>query len=173
MNNMTDTVKQLLIINVLFFIGSYFVPQANELLSLHYFESDGFKFWQPITHMFMHGSLMHIFFNMFALISFGSALEHFWGAKKFLFFYQSKCFSSESPLDVNLPFPNIFDDLSLIIKAFCNIKNLSGELVKINVHIGELQEFKGGKDDKRAIEIARKKVDDYIQSNLSKFFSEK
>lgn len=89
MNNMTDTVKQLLIINVLFFIGSYFVPQANELLSLHYFENDGFKFWQPITHMFMHGSLMHIFFNMFALISFGSALEHFWGAKKFLFFYFS------------------------------------------------------------------------------------
>ena len=89
MNNMTDTVKQLLIINVLFFIGSYFVPQANELLSLHYFESDVFKFWQPITHMFMHGSLMHIFFNMFALVSFGSALEHFWGAKKFLFFYLS------------------------------------------------------------------------------------
>lgn len=89
MNNMTDTVKQLLIINVLFFIGSYFVPQANELLSLHYFESDGFKFWQPLTHMFMHGSLMHIFFNMFALVSFGSALEHFWGAKKFLFFYLS------------------------------------------------------------------------------------
>ncbi|UGS23041.1 rhomboid family intramembrane serine protease [Flavobacterium channae] len=89
MMNMTETVKQLLIINVLFFIGSYFVPQANELLSLHYFESDGFKFWQPITHMFMHGSLMHIFFNMFALVSFGSALEHFWGPKKFLFFYFS------------------------------------------------------------------------------------
>ena len=89
MNNMTDTVKQLLIINVLFFIGSYFVPQANELLSLHYFESDGFKFWQPITHMFMHGGLMHIFFNMFALVSFGSALEQMWGAKKFLFFYFS------------------------------------------------------------------------------------
>ena len=87
--NMTETVKQLLIINVLFFIGSYFVPQANELLSLHYFESDGFKFWQPISHMFMHGSLMHIFFNMFALVSFGSALEHFWGAKKFIFFYIS------------------------------------------------------------------------------------
>ena len=89
MTNMTETVKQLLIINVLFFIGSYFVPQANELLALHYFESDGFKFWQPISYMFMHGSLMHIFFNMFALISFGSALEHFWGAKKFLFFYFS------------------------------------------------------------------------------------
>lgn len=87
MNNMTDTVKQLLILNILFFIGAQFVPQANDLLALHYFESDKFKLWQPISHMFMHGDLMHIFFNMFALVSFGSALEHFWGPKKFLFFY--------------------------------------------------------------------------------------
>jgi membrane associated rhomboid family serine protease len=87
MNNMTDTVKQLLILNILFFIGAQFVPQANDLLALHYFESDKFKLWQPISHMFMHGGLMHIFFNMFALVSFGSALEHFWGPKKFLFFY--------------------------------------------------------------------------------------
>jgi membrane associated rhomboid family serine protease len=84
---MTDTVKQLLILNILFFIGAQFVPQANDLLALHYFESDKFKLWQPISHMFMHGGLMHIFFNMFALVSFGSALEHFWGPKKFLFFY--------------------------------------------------------------------------------------
>lgn len=87
MNNMSDTVKQLLILNILFFIGAQFVPQANDLLALHYFESDKFKLWQPISHMFIHGSLMHIFFNMFALVSFGSALEHFWGPKKFLFFY--------------------------------------------------------------------------------------
>lgn len=86
-NNMTDTVKQLLILNILFFIGAQFVPQATDLLALHYFESDKFKLWQPISHMFMHGGLMHIFFNMFALVSFGSALEHFWGPKKFLFFY--------------------------------------------------------------------------------------
>ena len=87
MNNMTDTVKQLLILNILFFIGAQFVPQATDLLALHYFESDKFQLWQPISHMFMHGDLMHIFFNMFALVSFGSALEHFWGPKKFLFFY--------------------------------------------------------------------------------------
>ena len=89
MNNMTDTVKQLLILNILFFVGSYFVPQATDLLALHYFESAKFQLWQPLSHMFMHGNLMHIFFNMFALVSFGSALEHFWGPKKFLFFYFS------------------------------------------------------------------------------------
>jgi membrane associated rhomboid family serine protease len=89
MNNMTNTVKQLLLLNILFFVGSYFVPQATDLLALHYFESDKFQLWQPLSHMFMHGNLMHIFFNMFALVSFGSALEQFWGPKKFLFFYFS------------------------------------------------------------------------------------
>ena len=86
---MTDMVKHLLIINIIFFVGSFLVPEATEILALHYFESDKFRLWQPITHMFMHGGLMHIFFNMFALVSFGSALEHFWGGKKFLFFYFS------------------------------------------------------------------------------------
>lgn len=89
-NNMTPVVKQLLIINVLVFILSQVLPQNYETLSLFYFESEKFRFWQPFTHMFMHAkmpNLMHILFNMFALVSFGSALEHFWGGKKFLFFY--------------------------------------------------------------------------------------
>ncbi len=89
---MTETVKQLLIINIIFFIGSQFVSVAYPLFSLYYPENANFRIWQPITHMFMHApmpNLMHIVFNMFALVSFGSALEHFWGAKKFLFFYIS------------------------------------------------------------------------------------
>lgn len=87
--NVTPVVKQLLIINIIFFIGSQFVLTAEPLLSLYYPQNSNFKFWQIITHMFMHGSPMHIFFNMFALYSFGSTLENFWGAKKFLFFYIS------------------------------------------------------------------------------------
>lgn len=91
--NITPTVKQLLIINVLFYIGSMFVGEpAYKLLSMYYFESPDFHFWQIFTHMFMHAPLpniMHIAFNMFALYSFGSALEHFWGGKKFVFFYIS------------------------------------------------------------------------------------
>ncbi|UOX32273.1 rhomboid family intramembrane serine protease [Flavobacterium sediminilitoris] len=89
MIRMTDMVKHLLIINIIFFIGSYILPNSIDLLALHYFESDKFQFWQPITHMFMHGGPMHIFFNMFALVSFGSALEQMWGSNKFLFFYFS------------------------------------------------------------------------------------
>ena len=96
---MTETVKQLLIINVIFYIGSNIIGDfAYNLLSMHYPANDSFRFWQPVTYMFMHapvylkgaaGNLMHIVFNMIALVSFGSLLEHMWGAKKFLFFYIS------------------------------------------------------------------------------------
>ncbi|WP_083572165.1 rhomboid family intramembrane serine protease [Flavobacterium johnsoniae] len=89
MMNMTPVVKQLLIINIIFFIGSQLVPVSYEYLAMFFPENPNFKVWQPITHMFMHGGIMHIAFNMFALVSFGSALEHFWGGKKFIFFYIS------------------------------------------------------------------------------------
>lgn len=89
MMNITPVVKQLLIINIIFFIGSQLVPVAESYFALYYFENPMFKFWQPLSHMFMHGGISHIFFNMFALFSFGSALEHFWGGNKFLFFYIS------------------------------------------------------------------------------------
>ena len=91
MNQITPVVKQLLIINVLFFIGTNFVgaQTAYSLLALFSFESPNFQWYQLLTHMFMHGGLGHIFFNMFALYSFGSTLEQFWGGKKFLFFYIS------------------------------------------------------------------------------------
>lgn len=86
----TEAVKQLLIINVLFFVGTLIVGQpAYDILALYFPENENFKFWQPLTHMFMHGDILHIFFNMFALFSFGVLLEHMWGAKKFLFFYFS------------------------------------------------------------------------------------
>ncbi|WP_177766475.1 rhomboid family intramembrane serine protease [Flavobacterium sp. I3-2] len=85
----TNVVKQLLIINIILFGATYFVPVLTEYFALYYFENPLFRFWQILTHMFMHGSVLHIFFNMFALYSFGSTIEHFWGGKKFLFFYIS------------------------------------------------------------------------------------
>jgi membrane associated rhomboid family serine protease len=90
MRNVTETVKQLIIINILFFVGTLALGDiAYKYLALYFPENPSFQYWQPITHMFMHGGLMHIFFNMFALYSFGSALEGIWGSKKFLFFYIS------------------------------------------------------------------------------------
>jgi membrane associated rhomboid family serine protease len=95
MRNVTETVKQLIIVNVLFFIGTLALGDfsvsnpAYRMLAMFFPESPDFQGWQPLTHMFMHGGWMHIFFNMFALYSFGSALESIWGGKKFLFFYIS------------------------------------------------------------------------------------
>lgn len=90
MMNVTDTVKQLLIINIIFYIAAnFFFPWMNELFPLYSFARPEFHWYQMITHMFMHGGVSHIAFNMFGLYSFGSALEHYWGSKRFLFFYIS------------------------------------------------------------------------------------
>ena len=92
MNNITDTVKHLIIINVIMFVGTLSIGGGTlfyNWFALHFPKNEAFQPWQIITHMFMHGGFMHIFFNMFALVSFGSALEQQWGSKKFLFFYIS------------------------------------------------------------------------------------
>jgi len=93
MNNIhiPPVVKNLLIINVLFFAAKYVFQNAgidlDRLLGAFYFDSQYFGVWQLITYMFMHGDFMHIFFNMFALFMFGGVLESRWGAKRFLQFY--------------------------------------------------------------------------------------
>ena len=90
MRSITDTVKHLIIINGLFFLATLLYGDVMYgLFSLWFVEHPSFGFWQVITHMFMHGGLSHIFFNMYALWAFGGALEHMWGGKKFLFFYLS------------------------------------------------------------------------------------
>jgi membrane associated rhomboid family serine protease len=97
MNRITDTVKTLLIANVLFYIGSLVVGNgAYHLLALWYPENPNFHFWQLLTHMFMHdqASILHIFFNMFMLFMFGSVLEMKLGQSKFLFIYFSAGFGA-------------------------------------------------------------------------------
>jgi membrane associated rhomboid family serine protease len=100
---MTDTVKHLIIINVLVFLATNFIgiPDNNyQMLALYSFGNPNFEWYQFVTHMFMHSQIyninqisfsdfIHIGFNMFGLYSFGSVLEHFWGRNKFLFFYIS------------------------------------------------------------------------------------
>jgi len=85
-------VKNLLIINVLFFLGTIAGEQAFQIdlsryLALHFPGSELFRPHQLVTYMFMHGSFSHILFNMFALWMFGNALENVWGPKRFLTYY--------------------------------------------------------------------------------------
>lgn len=79
--------KNILIINVLVFLACQVIPELNLWLSAYFVQSPNFKIWQIITHMFMHGSFTHIFFNMFGVIMFGRVLEDYWGPKKFLNYY--------------------------------------------------------------------------------------
>ncbi|TBW28607.1 rhomboid family intramembrane serine protease [Gramella sp. KN1008] len=90
MGRMTETVKVLLIINVIFFIGSQLIGDAAyEYFALWFVKNPNFQVWQILTHMFMHGGFMHILFNMYALWAFGSPIEQMLGQKRFLFFYFS------------------------------------------------------------------------------------
>lgn len=82
--------KNILVINVvLFLLTKYFHGKIDMvgLLGMHLPGSDNFKPYQVISHIFMHGSIGHIFFNMLIFWIFGSVLENIWGAKRFLNFY--------------------------------------------------------------------------------------
>jgi rhomboid family protein len=46
-----------------------------------------FHGWQLLSYAFLHGSVAHIFLNMFALYMFGRTLESYWGGRRFAFFY--------------------------------------------------------------------------------------
>lgn len=91
MNRISRTTAGLLIVNVVVFAAGLLLPNANDRLftvgALWYPANDNFGLWQVVSYMFLHGSLGHIFFNMFALVSFGSILEREWGAARFLIFY--------------------------------------------------------------------------------------
>ncbi|MCE4563509.1 rhomboid family intramembrane serine protease [Maribellus sp. CM-23] len=89
--NMPPVVKNLILVNALFFLMTVVLEQAGidlyKYLGLYFPASDHFRLHQLFTHMFMHGSIGHIFFNMFALYMFGRVLESVWGPKRFLTFY--------------------------------------------------------------------------------------
>ncbi|MFQ3340641.1 MAG: membrane associated rhomboid family serine protease [Flavobacteriaceae bacterium] len=95
MRNITETIKHLLIINVIFFVASMALGDlVYDLFALHYPYNPKFQIWQLLTHMFMHGDVGHIFFNMFGLYMFGTPIEQMWGRKKFIFFYLSTGFGA-------------------------------------------------------------------------------
>ncbi|MCB0704379.1 MAG: rhomboid family intramembrane serine protease [Saprospiraceae bacterium] len=98
MYRVTDVVKHILILNVLMFLGTKLMgeptaypTQFSEFgrlqLAMFFPTSDYFRPYQIITHMFMHGNISHLFFNMFAVFMFGPPLEQAWGPKRFLIYY--------------------------------------------------------------------------------------
>ena len=88
LSSIPTATKNIIIINVLVMImTSLNQGFMYETFALFYPTSPFFHWWQPVTHMFMHGGFWHLFFNMYTLFIFGSVLERVWGMKKFLLFY--------------------------------------------------------------------------------------
>ena len=88
MFNLTPTVRNLLIANVIFFVAQKSLLQLlTQVGSLYPIGSPYFFPWQFFTYMFLHADWMHLISNMFGLISFGPLLEQRWGATRFLTFW--------------------------------------------------------------------------------------
>jgi membrane associated rhomboid family serine protease len=108
MMRLTDVVRNLLIINVLVFLGSElllgnpssavydsismgesvdFRAWGRYMLAVFYPTSEYFRPFQLVTYMFMHADPMHLIFNMLALAVFGPGIELVWGSRRFLFYY--------------------------------------------------------------------------------------
>ncbi|MGC9375401.1 MAG: rhomboid family intramembrane serine protease [Bacteroidales bacterium] len=91
-NNIPPVVKNIIIINVIMLLATWILSNSfgielTQILGLHYFKSELFQPYQFVTHMFMHGGLWHLFFNMFALWMFGRVLESVWGSKRFFIYF--------------------------------------------------------------------------------------
>lgn len=91
MNKLPPITKNLLIINVLCWMGTMALAKygidLHKLFGLHFFLAPSFRLWQLVTYMFLHEGFQHIFFNMFAVWMFGRIMEVQWGYKRFLWFY--------------------------------------------------------------------------------------
>ncbi|MBR4650553.1 MAG: rhomboid family intramembrane serine protease [Prevotella sp.] len=91
MRNIPTITKNLLIINILCYLATVVVTTTgtdlNNAFGLHYWQATNFSLYQLVTYMFMHGSLAHLFFNMFALWMFGGIIERTFGQNRFLIYY--------------------------------------------------------------------------------------
>ena len=129
MYRISPTVKQLLIINIIFFLGTFLSFNSEFIYSmfgLYFPENISFKFWQILTHMFMHGNMPHILVNMFALWMFGSSVESILGSKNFLFFYLT-CGLGAAVSQLAFLYYNYYVDLEFFVSNGYE----SAEIIKI------------------------------------------
>ena len=87
MFSLTPIVRNLLILNVAFFIVDKYVIELTNGFALRSLLSPAFMPYQFVSYMFLHGNFGHLLSNMFGLFIFGPLLERVWGPKRFLFFY--------------------------------------------------------------------------------------
>ena len=88
LQNIPPVTRSLLIINVLMFVATLINPPLMKgLFAMAYPASTAFRWWQPLTHMFMHDGIWHILFNMYTLVMFGMVVERALGSKRFLILF--------------------------------------------------------------------------------------
>lgn len=88
LNRIPVVTRNILLINIIMYIATAINENFMvQTFAMFFPKSPYFHYWQIITHMFMHGGFMHIFFNMYTLLIFGMILERTIGPKKFLLFY--------------------------------------------------------------------------------------
>ncbi|MDP5157083.1 MAG: rhomboid family intramembrane serine protease [Flaviramulus sp.] len=142
MMRISETVKHLIIINVIMFIGTLTVGQGvlfYDWFAMHFPQNLAFQPWQIVTHMFMHGGAMHLLFNMFALWMFGTPVEQVLGSKRFLFIYFSAGLGA-----VALQVGYYYFDFYSAYKGISSL-NMEGELLKkiISIDASDGQFIKG------------------------------
>jgi membrane associated rhomboid family serine protease len=89
----TRTVKILISVNIAVYLlqvvfhlfGSHFLDLYFGLVPIRV--TQDLMLWQLVTYMFLHGGVVHIFFNMLTLFMFGNELERYWGTHRFLSYY--------------------------------------------------------------------------------------
>ena len=98
LNNIPQVTKNLLILNIMFFVATYFLEiQGIDLIQdfgAHYVNSPLFEPFQIVTHFFMHADFFHILFNMWIFVILGAHLERIWGPKRFFIFYLVSAFAA-------------------------------------------------------------------------------
>lgn len=88
MSKLTPAVERLLLINVILFLAiKFFGFDLIDLFGLRYVLSEHFRPYQFFTHLFVHAGFMHLFSNMFTLVTFGPILEYTLSSKRFILFY--------------------------------------------------------------------------------------
>jgi len=139
-NNIPPVVKNIIIINVIMLLatwvlGNSFGVELTRVLGLHYFKSDLFEPYQFVSHMFMHGGLWHLFFNMFALWMFGRVLESVWGSKRFFIYFMVTGLGAAAlhTFVIHLQMTSILND----IQAFNNTPSPDALAILVKDHFPE------------------------------------
>lgn len=88
LENIPPVTRNLLYVNVIMFVATLINPVfMKSTFAMAFPLATDFRWWQPVTHMFMHDGFFHIFFNMYTLVMFGMVVERVLGTKKFLILY--------------------------------------------------------------------------------------